>query len=102
MTLYKFLKKIRNGVAHQNISPNNQGKKWKGLRLWNHNEYGIKDFEVEFYIGELKVFAIFIAQKYLDELTKISNLKESQENQDDCISANKLKEVENSFNELKK
>ena len=67
LTLHKFLKKIRNGVAHQNISPTNQKGEWKGLRIWNHNSYGIKDFEVEFTINQLKDFAIFIGEKYLEE-----------------------------------
>lgn len=68
LTLEKFLKKIRNGVAHQNIMPVNENGDWKGLRIWNFDRNGIKDFEIEFKINELKSFAIFIAERYLLEL----------------------------------
>lgn len=38
---------------------------WKGVRIWNHNNDGIKDFEVEFTISELKKFAVFVGEKFI-------------------------------------
>jgi len=70
ITLKKFLKKIRNGVAHQNIMPINQDLRWKGVRIWNYNRYEVKDFEVEFKISELKRFSIFLAKQYVKEFQK--------------------------------
>jgi hypothetical protein len=67
LTLKEFLKKIRNGVAHQNIMPINLDQQWKGVRIWNKNREGIKDFEVEFKLSELKSFSIFLAQQYVNE-----------------------------------
>jgi hypothetical protein len=70
LTLVSLLKKIRNGVAHQNIMPINQDKVWEGVRIWNHNKYGIKDFEIEFKVSELKQFALFLARKYVSEFKR--------------------------------
>lgn len=67
LSLKKFLKNIRNGVAHQNIMPINRDRQWKGVRIWNRNREGIKNFEVEFKINELKAFSIFLAQQYVNE-----------------------------------
>ena len=72
MRLVDLLKKIRNGVAHQNIMPINTDKVWKGIRIWNHNKYGIKDFEIEFKVSELKIFALFLAEKYISEYKRES------------------------------
>lgn len=69
MELYKLLTKIRNGVAHQNIEPINSKNSWGAIRIWNVNN-GIKDFEIEFTILELKNFALFLAQKYVEEFSK--------------------------------
>jgi hypothetical protein len=58
-----FLKKIRNGIAHQNMTAKNENEKWIGVRIWNEH-YGLVDFEIEFTIEELKEFAIFIAGEF--------------------------------------
>jgi len=50
--------------------PINQDRRWKGIRIWNHDKYGIKDFEVEFKISELKKFALFLANQYVEEFRK--------------------------------
>jgi hypothetical protein len=73
MKLKELLKKIRNGVAHQNLAPLNDGGKWRGVKIWNHGKEGIKDFEIEFEVSELKAFSIFLARIYIDELK--ANLK---------------------------
>ena len=65
LELQEFVKKIRNGVSHQNIMPMNQDRVWKGIRIWNLDQ-GVKDFEVEFKISELKKFALFLANKYVE------------------------------------
>ena len=67
-TLKVFLKKVRNGFAHQNITPVNQGQIFTGLILRNHftDQERTLDLEVEFSREDLEKFAIFIADKYLE------------------------------------
>ena len=77
LSFKSFLNKMRNGIAHQNIMPINRDRIWHGIRIWNINGNGIKDFEVEFKISELKKFAISLAKKYVIEYNKIEN-KESE------------------------
>lgn len=67
LTLKQFIRFLRNGIAHQNIMPTSNNEHWKGIRIWNHNSSGIKDFEIEFQIGELKKFAIFIGTKFIEK-----------------------------------
>ena len=61
-----FIKKIRNGIAHQNIKGINEDEKWIGVRLWNTNNASKKDFEIIFTIEELKSLAIALSDKYLN------------------------------------
>ena len=68
LTLKEFIRNIRNGLAHQNIIATTQSNHWEGVRIWNDNKYGIKDFEVEFKIGQLKKFAAFIGKKFIEQL----------------------------------
>jgi hypothetical protein len=67
MELRKFLKSLRNGVAHQNIEPINEDGKWTGVRIWNlsHPEK-VKDFEASFNYKQLKNLSLFLAQKYVE------------------------------------
>jgi hypothetical protein len=67
-TLEFLLKKIRNGLAHQNIEPVAESKIFKGVIIRNY--YGeaphrVMDLEVEFSKEQLKGFALFIAEQYL-------------------------------------
>jgi len=64
-TLEWLIKKIRNGIAHQHIHPINRDGKWKGIRIWNINSDGFKDFAIEFKANELKLFSIEIANRFL-------------------------------------
>lgn len=64
-----LIKKIRNGIAHQNIEGINENDKWIGVRLWNNTNTFKKDFEIIFTIEELKSFAIALSDKYLDVQT---------------------------------
>ena len=63
-TLKVFLKKVRNGLAHQNIRPININGFFTGVEI--KNLYGnIVDLEVEFSRHELEQFALFVAGEYL-------------------------------------
>jgi len=72
-TLKIFLKKIRNGLAHQNIEPvNNARGLFTGIIVRNYygedaNNAGELDLEIEFNRKELEQFSLFIAGKYLGD-----------------------------------
>lgn len=66
ITLREFIRNIRNGIAHQNLMATSQDHHWHGIRIWNHDKNGIKDFEVEFEISQLMKFAKFIGSKFLE------------------------------------
>jgi hypothetical protein len=63
-TLKVFLKKVRNGLAHQNIKPINMNGFFTGIEIKNYHR-NIVDLEVEFSRQELEQFALFIAGEYL-------------------------------------
>jgi len=65
LKLSALLKKIRNGIAHQNMEPINNKGKWVGVKIWNDNQ-GMKDFEIQFSIDELKEFSLFLAKRYIE------------------------------------
>ncbi len=61
-----LLKKIRNGIAHLNITFENEGGQIKTIRLWNnpiHNKR-LRDFEVVFEIKEFRDFATELSNRY--------------------------------------
>jgi hypothetical protein len=63
-TLEIFLKKVRNGLAHQKIKPINTDGLFTGVEIKNY--YGnMLDLEVEFSRQELEHFALFVAREYL-------------------------------------
>ncbi|MCF6269498.1 MAG: hypothetical protein L3J41_07300 [Melioribacteraceae bacterium] len=65
-TLGVFLRKTRNGLAHQNIHPiNSDGILQKILITNKYKNY--TDLKVEFTENELKKFALFISELYLLE-----------------------------------
>ena len=69
-TLKTLLKKIRNGLAHQNIEPvNNAHGLFTGIIVRNYFSEGAVDLdlEIEFNRKELEHFALFIAGKYLGD-----------------------------------
>ncbi len=63
-----LLNKIRNGIAHQNIEAINQDDNWSGVSIWNC--YPLKsnniDMKIELTSRELKDFALFISNKYIE------------------------------------
>ena len=63
-----LLTKIRNGVAHQNIMPINQGDNWEGIRIWNKDNNGLKNFAIEFKISELREFTKYVVNLYLENM----------------------------------
>jgi len=68
-TLKILLKKVRNGLAHQNIEPVNTDGLFTGIKIMNFFN-GVKrdlDLEIEFNRKELESFALFIAKEYLGE-----------------------------------
>ncbi|MCJ7583724.1 MAG: HEPN family nuclease [Anaerolineales bacterium] len=67
-TLKIFLKKVRNGLAHQNIEPVNTNRIFTGIIIRNYYGEGTSDLdlEIEFNREELEGFALFIAEKYLE------------------------------------
>ncbi|MCJ7650530.1 MAG: HEPN family nuclease [Candidatus Lokiarchaeota archaeon] len=65
-TLFTFLKKLRNGLAHQNIIPINNNGKLEKVEIFNkYFEFG--DLRVVFTENQLRKFALGIARAYLDE-----------------------------------
>lgn len=73
-----FINKIRNAIAHQNISAVNKDGNWVGVIL--HNKYNnIVDFEIEFSVKQLKRFTKELGKEYLDII------KEKQITSDDHI-----------------
>ena len=68
-TLQILLKKVRNGLAHQNILPINTNGIFTGISIRNYYGEGrgkILDLEIEFDRRELERFALFISEKYLE------------------------------------
>jgi len=63
-TLKIFLKKVRNGLAHQNITPVNTDGLFTGIIIKNYHGKDL-DLEVVFNRQELEQFALFIAGEYL-------------------------------------
>jgi len=63
-TLNVLLQKIRNGLAHQHISPVNHGGEFDYINIWNEFE-GITDLRIGFSQIQLMNFAMFIANEYL-------------------------------------
>lgn len=61
-----LLKKIRNGIAHQNILPINQDGTFSGIKIYNLFQ-NITDMEIMFSELQLKNFALYISGIYLNE-----------------------------------
>ena len=68
-TFRVLLKKMRNGIAHQNISPVNTDQLFTGVKIKNFFSAGRRDMdlEIEFDRRGLERFALFVAEKYLGE-----------------------------------
>jgi hypothetical protein len=71
-SLKNFLKKIRNGAAHQRIEPITENGKWKGVKIEDINGAKNLELEIELTIKELRDFAFFISTKYIEEFEKLN------------------------------
>jgi hypothetical protein len=63
-----FLKRIRNGIAHQNIKGLNDHGIWAGIKLWNVNKAGEINFEMTLTTEQLYQLATYISTHYLKKL----------------------------------
>ena len=69
--LDNLLRKIRNGISHQHITPvSSKSNKWTGVIFKDYNSNHTQGLHIEFTIAELKEFALFIANSYLLEIKK--------------------------------
>lgn len=71
----EFLKKLRNGIAHQHIKGLNDHGIWAGIKLWNINNIGVINFEMTLTTQELYSLAKYIAEHYLKKTKKKKNGK---------------------------
>lgn len=69
-TLKVFLKKIRNGIAHQNIEPKNIEGKWVGITIKDINKNNHIELDIYFDIVNFKKFVLLISNEYLNETNK--------------------------------
>ena len=66
--LDNLLRKIRNGISHQHITPvSSPLNKWTGVIFKDYNSNHTQGLHIEFTIAELKIFALYIADSYLAE-----------------------------------
>ena len=72
-----LIKKVRNGVSHQQIECVGNKGKWARVILKDINAYNQNSLElqVNWTIKQLRTFALFVADSYLTEITKIENKK---------------------------
>lgn len=73
-TLEIFLKKLRNGLAHQNINPINFEGNLIGVKILNKHINEV-DLEVNFTESQLKEFSLFISDLYLAEFKNHDSIK---------------------------
>lgn len=69
ITLESFLRRIRNGIAHFGITPVKEDSLWIGIIIRNYKNREM-NMEVYFEEDELRTFALFIAEKYLETVVK--------------------------------
>jgi hypothetical protein len=73
-TLKNLIKKIRNGISHQQIEANGTGEKWQRVVIRDFNIYNNNNLELEidWSVKNLTNFALFIADQYTVEIKRIS------------------------------
>lgn len=62
-----LLRRVRNGIAHQRIETISKDGKWTGVIIQDLNKDETVGLHMELSIEELKIFANFIANRYLIE-----------------------------------
>lgn len=66
INLAKFLNSLRNAIAHQNVDTIAENGTWERVVFYNVDNNHIRNFEVVFTQEELRKFALFLANKYLE------------------------------------
>jgi hypothetical protein len=74
-TVGDLVRLFRNGIAHSNIIPVAEGDYWQGIIVKNFETSAkerVNDFNFETYLNqsELRKFATFIADEYLDNINQ--------------------------------
>jgi hypothetical protein len=64
----ELLQKIRNGIAHQNITGLNENGIWAGIKLWNIDKAGDVNFEMRLSTEQLYNLATYISRHYFKKL----------------------------------
>jgi HEPN pEK499 p136 len=79
-SLKNLIKKVRNGVSHQQIECVGNNGKWQSVVLRDINTYNQNNIELEvtWTTKQLKTFALFVADSYLIEINKIENKKKAK------------------------
>lgn len=68
--LKNLLNRIRNGIAHQRIEAVSENNKWKGVIIEDYDRHNNLGLHLELKTSELRKFAFYIADKYLEEVKK--------------------------------
>mgnify|MGYP003619515657 FL=1 len=84
-TFKNLIKKVRNAVSHQQVECVGNNGKWESVTLRDINSFNQNNVELEitWTTKQLKKFALFVANSYLDEIEK-------ENNQQQKISTNRL------------
>lgn len=74
-TFKNFIKKVRNAVSHQQIECVGNNGKWESVTLRDINSFNQNNIELEvtWTTKELKKFALFVADSYLNEIEKVNH-----------------------------
>lgn len=74
-SLKNLIKKIRNGVSHQQIECVDENGRWDKVIIRDFNTYNNDNLELEvsWTPTQLKIFALFVADSYLYEINKLHN-----------------------------
>ena len=68
--LKNLLNRIRNGIAHQRIEAISKDNKWKGVIIEDYDRNNNLGLHLELKTSELRKFAFYIADRYLEEAKK--------------------------------
>ena len=66
--LKNLLNRIRNGIAHQRIETISENGIWRGVIIEDFDRQGNLGLHLELTTAELRRFALFIADNYLNEV----------------------------------
>lgn len=74
--LKNLIKKVRNAVSHQHIHGLGKEGKWVGVTLRDINSFNQNNIELEvnWTTTELRKFALFVPDSYLNEIERKKNL----------------------------